>query len=235
MIEDFALNMWKNLPEHLKDRRDRFSTDEARIISSHSRCRKMGIDPYLEQISDIIDEEKILNLIYRYGDLISDARGLFKDVHQTLQDKSCIFLLTDPDARIIEIFSAPEVIQKCSEKGIVHGASLSEKSCGTNAVALSLRHRELAVIKGEQHYCHLFHNWFCVSAPIIGSSGDPIAYLDLSCSSEACLNEKAPLIMLMADKLTDVYQNNLMESTDNAVQSITYGTMQTLTITIFLL
>ncbi|MBI3584708.1 MAG: helix-turn-helix domain-containing protein [Nitrospinae bacterium] len=211
--------MWKDLPEHLKVGEERFFTDEVRIASSHSRCRKMGIDPYLEQINDILDGEKTANLIYRYRELISIARGLFRDVHQILPDKSCIFLLTDPDARIIDIFSAPEVIQKCSDKGIVHGSSLSEKSCGTNAVALSLRHRALTIIEGEQHYCRLFHKWFCMAAPIIGSSGNPIACLDFSCCSEACLNEKPPLIMLMADKLTGACQNILTESVDDAVQA----------------
>ncbi|MBI3812893.1 MAG: hypothetical protein HY279_00290, partial [Nitrospinae bacterium] len=64
------------------------------------------------------------NITLPYTDLISIARENFEDIHRTLPDKSCIFILTDFNARIIEIFSAPEVILRCNERGIVRGASL---------------------------------------------------------------------------------------------------------------
>lgn len=115
--------------------------------------------------------------------------------------KTNVIFLTDGDARIIEVFSSPEVLQGCHRQGIRLGTSLREESCGTNAVALALRHREPVIIRGGQHFCRLFQDWFCVAVPVISPDGQPVACIDISWNYEIKLGEKLPLVRLIADKV----------------------------------
>jgi len=42
----------------------------------------------------------------------------------------------------------------------------------------------LVAVRGEQHYCALFKDWWCVAGPIRDPSGTALGYLDISLHAE---------------------------------------------------
>ena len=84
----------------------------------------------------------------------------------------------------LKIFAAPEVLAAAEEVGVRPGTVFTEESCGTNALALAREHQRLVAIRGEQHYCRLFKNWWCVAGPINGPAGSVLGYLDISMHAE---------------------------------------------------
>jgi len=60
------------------------------------------------------------------------------------------------------------------------GTAFTEESCGTNALFLAHVPGRIVAVQGEQHYCRLFKNWWCVAGPIRGAGCEPLGYLDIS-------------------------------------------------------
>ncbi len=102
--------MWKRLPQHLKvSDHQRHYIGKDKLTASHHRCRDAGVDPELEWIRGIHGASAFhTGAVSQYTDLIPITRRCFEDVHLTMPDRSCIFILTDSEARVIDIFSLPE-------------------------------------------------------------------------------------------------------------------------------
>ena len=138
-----------------------------RLSDSHERCKSMGVNRELAVARDVLQGEELNAFLDQHQLLAFSANSLFVDTFRHLQDQKALFILTDGEARVIELFSKPEVLALAATRGIVVGASLSEESLGTNAVSLALYHAELVALRGSQHFCQLFADWYCVSVPII--------------------------------------------------------------------
>ncbi|MFY9269126.1 MAG: LuxR C-terminal-related transcriptional regulator [Candidatus Manganitrophaceae bacterium] len=193
--------MWEKQSTHFKVDEQAFLLDEARMRLSHRYSSRIGVDPGLERLTDILSGAALNGFLAKYLPIIAAARKLFSEVYQLLPDPSCAFVLTDSTGRMIDLFSAPELIFLCAEKGVVPGASLSDQSCGTNAVALALDDGRPVMVKGRQHFCRLFHDWYCVAAPVLDTAGEAVGCVDFSTGHEAGIGEKLPLLTMLAEKL----------------------------------
>jgi transcriptional regulator of acetoin/glycerol metabolism len=91
-----------------------------------------------------------------------------------------IYILCDPELVAVKIFAAPEVLITADDLGIKPGTVFTEASCGTNALALAREHNRLVAIRGKQHYCKLFKDWWCIASPITNQKGRTLGYLDIS-------------------------------------------------------
>jgi DNA-binding CsgD family transcriptional regulator len=85
---------------------------------------------------------------------------------------------------MLKIFAAPEVLAAIEKAGVKHGTVFTEASCGTNALALTREHNRLVAVRGEQHYCKLFKDWWCVAGPVKDPAGKTVGYLDISMHAE---------------------------------------------------
>lgn len=190
--------MWDKLSAHLVTDEQRYLVDSRWVAASFERCRNAGIDPTLTLVRDVLDDDATARLLTQHARIVSVADALLAELHALLPDKSSVFFVTTADAHIIALFSAPDVIYRCSSHGFRLGTSLSEASCGTNAVALALRYREPVVARGRHHYCRLFHNWCLVAAPIVDSGNETVGCICLAASNGADLGEKIPLVRMLA-------------------------------------
>jgi DNA-binding CsgD family transcriptional regulator len=84
------------------------------------------------------------------------------------------------------------------------GASLAERHSGTNAVALALRYREPVILRGHEHFCRVFSDWYSVAAPVVAADGRIVGCVDLSTNRKARLGEKLPLVTTLAVLLGEV-------------------------------
>lgn len=209
--------MWDRLSHHLRLCRHRFLASDSRILASHERCRRAGIDPELSTIRGISCGDDLGKLLHDQRALIGRACEVFTEVHPLLHNRSALFILADPHLQVLEIYSAPEVICRCADLGIRPGASLTETSCGTNAVAMAAYLREPSIIQGSQHYSRIFHNWSCVAVPIMDENGEHSGFVDISLSATDDLGDALALASLMADKLTNTGKRPLSVPTLNAL------------------
>lgn len=201
--------MWDRLPHHLRLCRHRFLASDSRILASHERCRNAGMDSESSTLQDILSGDEIGKLLHEQRARIAHACEVFTEVHQLLRDRSALFILTDRRLRVLEIYSAPEVICRCADLGLRPGASLTESSCGTNAVAMAAHLREPSIIQGTQHYCRMFHDWSCAAVPIIDQHGEFSGCVDISLGATGDLGEALALASLLADKLAENVRSSL--------------------------
>lgn len=116
-----------------------------------------------------------------------------------------IYILCDPDLVALKIFAAPEVLAAAQEVGVRPGIVFTEESCGTNALALAREHQRLVAIRGEQHYCAVFKDWWCVASPINAPAGSVLGYLDISMHAEKELGLAAALLQVMVARIEDKF------------------------------
>ncbi len=198
------MSTWGDLPEYLKSSDDWFSIEQDQLAVAHRRCVEYGVDPALDLVGDVLRGLDLKSFLAKHAEIIVESRRLFSSLIDSVEDKACAFVLTDAQARIIELFAAPEVISFCAEHGARPGSSLSEESCGTNAVSLALHYKKPIILKGKQHFAHLFHDWLCVSVPIMNREGNQIGCADLSMGDNAKLDEKLALIKSVAAQLAPI-------------------------------
>lgn len=186
--------MWEKLSSHLKASEQRQLADSRWVVDSFDRCTKKDVDPNLSRLQDVLEDDPLVELLSKHSRLISIVGEVFSEIHSLLLDKSCALFLTAADARILEIFSCADVIYRCSLLGIRPGASFSEESCGTNAVALALRYREPVAVKGTQHFCRLLQTWCSVAAPILDHSKQTIGCICLSASHKLDVGDRIAFV-----------------------------------------
>lgn len=195
--------MWDELPP-LRESESSFYPSKARLSASFELCRQTGISRDQERIYGCNDATPFRPLVSAHPRLLKRARELLTSVHSLLDDKTSALILADEAARVVEICSAPEVIERCNRIGLGLGAPLAEVHSGTNAVALALRYREPVILRGDQHFCRIFSDWYCVAAPIIGDEETILGCVDLSTDRNARLGEKMSLIATLATRIGEL-------------------------------
>ncbi len=197
--------MWEKLNHSIHHIEKAVVIDKKAQWVSHQLCLDAGLYPDMKHLQAGLEGLALKRFLQRYAPVITAAKKWFPPIYQALPDPFCIFILTDPAARVIHLFSSSELMSRCAEKGVLPGTSLSEESCGTNAVALSLQNRKATIVKGRQHFLHLFHDWHCIAAPIFDAGKTLVGCIDFSTASQSKIEKKLPLITLLADQFSPVF------------------------------
>lgn len=185
----------------LKSPDEIFVATEACLIESYQRCEALGLTRHLARARDIWEQEKLAGLMEKHAGLASCANVLFSKTFQWMPNQRTIFILTDARARIIEVFSNPEILIAASRIGVRVGGSLGEESWGTNAVSLALRDFRPIILRGNQHFCRVFNDWYCVAVPFMDANNRVIGCLGISTCHEQSLGEKLALANLLVEAL----------------------------------
>ncbi len=209
------MGTWDDLPEHLKTTNNWSSIDKKQLVAAHDRCVKAGVDPALDVVGDVLTGSDLRAFLSHHTETILGARRLFSILVDSVQDKACAFVLTDAEARIIELFAAPEVLAMCVAHGAGPGGSLSDESCGTNAVSLALHHKKPVILRGGQHFTHLFHDWLSLSAPIINSEDEQIGCANLAMDHKKEINQSLALIKEVAVALSHIMDKKSLSPSED--------------------
>ncbi|MEM3434352.1 MAG: hypothetical protein QXP27_09305, partial [Candidatus Methanomethyliaceae archaeon] len=156
----------------------------AELEASHDRCRTLRVPPELEKPRKILPKSVLASRGRDNSLLLTYAEKLITPHHYTGPQKDHIYILCDSELVALKIFAAPEVLAAAAEAGVKPGTVFTEESCGTNALSLAKEHQRLVAIRGEQHYCKLFKDWWCVASPVKDPEGKTIGYLDISLHAE---------------------------------------------------
>lgn len=103
--------MWEQAPNHLKEGEERFLVNGSRLAESHRVCAAAGLSREIARPRDMLGGAELTKFIDRNATLIHNARDLFTDTYRQVADKSYVLILTDGTARILYVFTTPEVLE----------------------------------------------------------------------------------------------------------------------------
>lgn len=193
--------MWAGLHDDLRKPEAEYCDATEKIQASNEACRQSGVRRDLAAITDILDERELGHMLNANRSLVSSSLRLYLELCPYLTDRSVVFLVTDYHARVLCLHSVPELIYRAVDIGLRLGASLTEDSCGTNAVSLVFRYARPTIVRSREHYCELFHGWSCVAAPIFNREGAIIGCAELCSDANAHFGEYLALVMMLAKLL----------------------------------
>lgn len=157
---------------------DEPSNVKKEIVDSWKRCRTIGINPFDKPPQ--INQDKLKRIIEKNQDLIQIFTPMIELTHQLIQGTGFIVVLTDKDGFVLEIKGDKQVVEEAKRNNFDVCANRSERTVGTNAIAMAIIEDRPIQIVGPEHYNINNHNWTCSAAPIHNPSGNVIGVLDLS-------------------------------------------------------
>lgn len=182
------------------------------IDASHIECRKRRINPDLTEIPKLHNHFDSGYLIESSKHLLSAAWPVIKDdLYPCFVNEDQLIILCNHEGYAIALMSSPKVLDLCYGLNISVGSCFSEKSCGTNAIALAMQLKNTVVIRGEQHYCQLFKDWSCVAAPVWSPSGDIVGYFDVSMDTEDELGHTVTLVQFAVNYIEKMFEEKYSE------------------------
>ena len=173
---------------------DAYLCSPEELESSHDRCRALKIPVELDRPRKILPKIELAPRLAENSLLLTAVERVITPHHYAGPQKDHIYILCDSELVAMKIFAAPEVLVAVKEAGVKPGTVFTEESCSTNALALTKKHQRLVVIRGEQHYCKLFKDWWCVAGPVKDPAGKICGFLDISMHAEKELGLTAQLL-----------------------------------------
>lgn len=189
---------------YLREAPEPYHVDPAWLAASHKRCDRAGLSRDIKSPRDVLRGQQRAEFLAENSRLLVKVRPLLTQLYREIPDQSCILIFTDRDGRTLDIISSPEMLDLCKKIGLSQGTSFREESCGTTAISWALHYGDTVVLRGEQHYCVMFHDWCCVASPIRDPEGNVTGCMDLSTRREADLGVTAALIRRVAGEITRV-------------------------------
>lgn len=179
---------------------------KARIEESHSRCDCIGIQKTLARPRKRLSGKRLQELLTRDAGLIFHSNLLFSEITDELGDTRRVLFVADHACYVVHMVSNPTVLESiANHTGIEVGTSLTETSCGTNALSLAIRHREPFFLYGHEHYCSLFAGWCSVAVPILLPNGKAMAAVQVSSGDGSLVSVNMVLARLVARQLQNLY------------------------------
>ncbi|WP_245963138.1 helix-turn-helix transcriptional regulator [Thermodesulfitimonas autotrophica] len=173
----------------------------AELAESYVRCRASGVLPELARPRKILPPARLTSRLKANAALLTLVERFITPVGFTSPQRSYIYILCDKDLVALKIFAAADVLAATEKAGVKPGTVFTEASCGTNALALAREHQRLVAIRGEQHYCRLFKDWWCVASPLKDPEGEILGYLDISMHAEKELGLAAAHLRTLVDSM----------------------------------
>ena len=175
----------------------------AELEASYNRCRALKVPVELKRPQKILPKTLLGPRLAKNALLITAAGQVITLHHYSGPQDNHIYILCDPELVALKIFAAPEVLAAAERAGVKPGTVFTEESCGTNALALAREHQRFLAIRGEQHYCQLFKNWWCVASPVRDPAGKVLGYLDISMHAEKELGLAVALLQTLIARIED--------------------------------
>lgn len=164
------------------------------IALSWERCLQNNVDPLNNKGNSINPD--IQGMAEQYREFLDVAKPHMQKLYERVKGMGFVVILTDAEGIILDIFGDRKMFSLSESLSLVPGASCSENAIGTTSPGVCLIGKNPIQVFSREHYCQLYHNWCCSSAPIFDNQRNLIGVLDLS-----NVNEKLhhPLILGLVD------------------------------------
>ncbi len=109
------------------------------------------------------------------------SRVILDDLRDVTADGDLVAALTDETVTITWLAGGRRMRRNADAVNFALGGCWSEKSVGTNALALAHELGRPATVFSAEHYAPMVHDWVCYSAPIIDPlDGHSLGVIDVS-------------------------------------------------------
>ncbi len=137
------------------------------IVESKKRCKKMGMDPDVRYIKNSLSEIELARRQKYCEHLIESALPYMKLCSEIFKLCDSVLVLTDNEGYVIKAAGPTTILESRKKMGLGEGVSLREEHAGTNAVALTIKHRKPMYVEGKEYYLKIFRQGACFCAPIM--------------------------------------------------------------------
>jgi transcriptional regulator of acetoin/glycerol metabolism len=160
-VQDIA-HAWEALIAGQDDRLDKVRPV---IRDSWQRCRRLGVNPYLQKIPLVLSAEDLATLQER-ADLLEVAVPLFETIRKAWEHERFLIGLSDRYGHILSITGHPDLLEQARAMNAVPGGGVAEEHIGTAATNVVLAEGHADYVAWSEHYCQKFHSWVDLGAPI---------------------------------------------------------------------
>jgi len=187
------------------------------ILFSYKKCLEIGLTKSIDAPLISLEEEELKRKLQENKKFIEVFRKCVNRVRTQLK-KRYIFLLVDSEGYLLDILYNKKIYKDIIGLGIRRGTSFKEESCGTNAISLAMKLKELIYLKPEEHYCDIFKQWYCIATPLC-IDNDIVGYLDISTVKHNMADEMVVFTELLAYQIEKEYKEKVKnKEEDNAVE-----------------
>lgn len=139
------------------------------IIESKSRCQRMGFDPDRRRLTRRLSSSALVKCQKDNELFITSAFPYMKICSDIFRMCDSIIVLTESKGYVIKVIGPDKILRQRIRMGLTEGVSLREEDAGTNAVALSIKHKKPVFVAGKEYYLKIFQKGACFSAPIFNN------------------------------------------------------------------
>ncbi len=154
------------------------------ILRSWQRCFAIEVDPYDDNLHDLLSGEALSAALKQRERLISVAHPFMVDLYDIVKGTGFVVVLTNEHGYILELFGDDGAGETPMTSNFFIGASWHERDAGTNAIGTALEEQKPIQVTGPEHYCRKHHCLTCSSAPIFDPDDNLIGILDISGARE---------------------------------------------------
>ncbi|GMK41988.1 hypothetical protein PCCS19_50470 [Paenibacillus sp. CCS19] len=159
----------------------------------------------------------------RNASLITSAKPVLERMSSLLGIPH-FFMLTDQEGVVLHLHYPDKLVSNFDQVGLKEGVPFNVQSLGINSVSLAMEIQGTAIVRGEEHDAHLFHDWSCACVPI--RKEDCIkGYLSLSYYQTFDITLAVPMVEKAAEEIERGLLSSCSERKANRVmrQFDTYG------------
>lgn len=183
----------------------------------------------------ILEKSQLLDLLSANRTLLDIAKPFVKNLYDFLQGTGFIIVLTDGSGCILTLHGDEQVVEASKVLNMIPGAYMDEESIGTNAMGTAITEDAPIQITAKEHFITAYRGWTCSAAPIHDATGNIVAVLNLTGSSDLVHPHTLGLVVaavqsiehqLVAQKVAQELSDTSLALT-SIVDNLSYGLIST--------
>ena len=149
------------------------------ILSSWTRSES-SVDVASVDAAPLADESET-RAYWRDSPLQAGVERVEEELRRTAEDGDLVIGVTDAQTRVLWTYGGRVMRRRAENVNFVPGGRWDDRSVGTNALDLSNRLAQPAMVFSAEHYAPFVHNWVCWAAPLHDPvTGVKLGVIDLS-------------------------------------------------------
>ncbi len=186
------------------------SMDE--ILTSWTRCMKAGLANSAAASMTYVNENALETALQESKLLVSLFESLGKEFDDLAIQNRSVFLLINSEGLLLKKKCSGEQNKKTELSAIKAGMSFVEGTCGTNAIALSIKLKKPVYTMPIHHYCDFLKCFYLYTVPL-NVNGTAVGYLAVCSLNKAIKTELMVIIELTAYKIVQEFKTKEMSLT----------------------
>lgn len=136
------------------------------IMESWHRSKRNKVSYQPAQAPMVFNGEMLAKHKEKLRDIITISLPIMENLFRFVADAGFIIVLSDWEGFLLEVIGSEAEKEIGLRANFVPGAHWSEEIVGTNSIGTALFLDQPIQVRGNEHYCRMFHPWCCSTATI---------------------------------------------------------------------